>query len=119
MRHALSSVIHEKVGLTIVMFSIRCLVHMQPQCPLCRRDFFPWDIRKLHVGSVGSTVAPHAIDARSQRLLDAIAHAGGVGASLEDMQRVIDQCRVYHGCDAQGDSSALVRNDPRGRVAND
>ena len=95
---------------------IRCLDCIQPQCPLCRDAFSPKDIRKLRVdsddavsSSTASVAPPQVVDTHVQRLLDAMANTACGSTSIEETERVIDQCRVYH--DAQPDS--LVRDVPK------
>ena len=90
----------------------RCLDGVQPLCPLCRDAFAPQDIRKLCVDADGdasgsTTVAPQ-VDTHVQRLLGDIANTAGGSATVEQVQKVIDQCRVYHN--AQPDSP--VRDHP-------
>ena len=90
----------------------RCLDGMQPQCPLCRDEFSPQDIRKLRVDSDGpssTTVAPQ-VDTQVQRLLDDIAKTANGVATVQEMERVIDLCDAYHN--AQSHSSP-VRDRPR------
>ena len=91
--------------------SSRCLDHlMQHKCPLCRERFSPRDIRKLHVdrdpatgmGVTGTELssepitAPPQIDNESQRLLDDIARIVKEGGKLNEIRRVIDECRAYY-----------------------
>jgi hypothetical protein len=88
----------------------RCLDHlMQHKCPLCRERFSPRDVRKLHVdrdpatgGGAGDppseqpvVVAPQ-IDNASQRLLDDIARIVKEGGKVNEIRRVIDECRSYY-----------------------
>lgn len=84
---------------------------MQQKCPLCRERFSPRDIRKLHVDRDPSTksiespptatsselmvVAPQ-IDNGSQRLLDDIARIVKEGGKVNEIRRVIDECRAYY-----------------------
>lgn len=79
---------------------------MQHKCPLCRERFSPRDIRKLHVDRDPSTrtieppsepvaVAPE-IDNESQRLLDDIARIVKEGGKVNEIRRVIDECRAYY-----------------------
>ncbi|KAG9311409.1 hypothetical protein JVU11DRAFT_8521 [Chiua virens] len=90
------------------VFCQKCLDHlMQHKCPLCRERFSPRDIRKLHVdrdASIGPTqaesssesvVAPQ-IDNESQRLLDDIARIVKEGGKVNEIRRVIDECRAYY-----------------------
>lgn len=81
---------------------------MQYKCPLCRERFSPRDVRKLHVDRDPSTrtastepssepvaVAPQ-IDNESQRLLDDIARIVKEGGKVNEIRRVIDECRAYY-----------------------
>ena len=90
---------------------------MQHKCPLCRERFSPRDVRKLHVdrdpatastaSSSASTtrlieppadlmaIAPQ-IDNESQRLLDDIARIVKEGGKVNEIRRVIDECRAYY-----------------------
>jgi len=94
------------------VFCQKCLDHlMQQKCPLCRERFSPRDIRKLHVDRDPSTksiespptatsselmvVAPQ-IDNGSQRLLDDIARIVKEGGKVNEIRRVIDECRAYY-----------------------
>ena len=77
----------------------------QPQCPLCRDEFSPQDIRRLRVDSDAPssiTVAPQ-VDTQIQRLLDDIAKTAW-GGTVEEIERVIDLCDTYH--------NAQPRNSP-------
>ncbi|KAG8215386.1 hypothetical protein J3R82DRAFT_8987 [Butyriboletus roseoflavus] len=58
---------------------------MQPQCPLCRDAFSPWGIRKLHVDT-------NDVPLQVQRVLDDIAKTVDGGVTVEELQRVTDQC---------------------------
>lgn len=58
--------------------------------------------------SPSSTAVVPPVDAQVQHLLDNIAEVADGDASLEEMQRVVDLCKVYHI--AQPD---LVRDHPR------
>ena len=83
---------------------------MQHKCPLCRERFSPRDIRKLHIDRDPSTgvastepsepsdpvVAPPQIDNESQRLLDDIARIVKEGGRVNEIRRVIDECRAYY-----------------------
>lgn len=83
---------------------------MQPQCPFCRDDFSPRDVRKLCVDMddvpSATTVAPQ-VDRQAQRLLDGIARITDVEATVEEMQGVIEQCNDYYN--AQPDSPVRAR----------
>jgi len=80
---------------------------MQHKCPLCRERFSPSDVRKLHVDRDPSTgtadppaeppevVAPQ-IDNESQRLLEDIARIVKEGGKVNEIRRVIDECRSYY-----------------------
>ncbi|KAF8554273.1 hypothetical protein OG21DRAFT_1603605, partial [Imleria badia] len=80
------------------IFCRACLDSMQPQCPICRDQFSPEDIRELRVDSdtPSSTMVAPRVDAQVQHLLDDIARTANGGATLEEMQRVVDLCDVYH-----------------------
>jgi hypothetical protein len=96
----------KKTGLRRVT---RCLDRMQPQCPICRGEFFSCDIRQLRVekGASSSTTAVPRVDMQLQRLLKAIAKITGGHATVEETQRVADQCDAY--LDSKPDS-ILVHN---------
>ena len=81
---------------------------MQHKCPLCRERFSPRDVRKLHVDRDPATrtstsdppsepvvIAPQ-IDNESQRLLDDIARIVKEGGKVNEIRRVIDECRSYY-----------------------
>ena len=55
-----------------------------------------------------STTADPRVDAQLQRLLDSIAKIADGHATVEEMQRVIDQCDAYHN--SQSDTSNTVRD---------
>ncbi|KAG8221491.1 hypothetical protein J3R82DRAFT_1704 [Butyriboletus roseoflavus] len=89
------------------VFCQKCLDHlMQHKCPLCRERFSPRDVRKLHVDRDPSTrtteplsdsvVVPPQIDNESQRLLDDIARIVKEGGKVNEIRRVIDECRAYY-----------------------
>lgn len=82
----------------------RCLDSMRPQCPICRDNFSPRDIRKLYVGTDD---VPSSTTTQAQRLLDDIAKTANGGATVEEMESVIAQCNDYH--DAQPSSSVRDR----------
>ena len=87
---------------------------MQSQCPLCRDEFSPQDIRKLHVDSdapSSTTVAPQ-VDTQVQRLLDDIAKTANGGSTAEETERVIDLCDAYHNAQPR---SSPVRDRPETR----
>jgi hypothetical protein len=71
---------------------------MQPQCPICHGQFFPWDIHQLRIenDAPGSTSAVPRVGTQLQRLLDAIADIADGHATVEEMQRVIGLCDAYH-----------------------
>ncbi|KAN0080347.1 hypothetical protein V8E55_009913 [Tylopilus felleus] len=82
------------------IFCKRCLDQIQPQCPICRRQFFPQDILQLHVDSDptsrSTTVAPQ-VDIEAQRLFEDIAEIANGRATTEEMRMVIDRfCAHYH-----------------------
>lgn len=79
---------------------------MQHKCPLCRERFSPRDVRKLHVDRDPSTgtvdppsepvvMAPQ-VDNESQRLLNDIARIVKEGGKVNEIRRVIDECRAYY-----------------------
>ncbi|KIK98626.1 hypothetical protein PAXRUDRAFT_133812 [Paxillus rubicundulus Ve08.2h10] len=89
------------------VFCQKCLEHlMQHKCPLCRTQFSPRDVRKLHVDrdpsarTIESASEPVAeaptLDDESQRLLDDIARIVKEGGKLNEIRRVIDECRAYY-----------------------
>ncbi|KAG6371310.1 hypothetical protein JVT61DRAFT_9781 [Boletus reticuloceps] len=90
------------------VFCQKCLDHlMQQKCPLCRERFSPRDIRKLHVDRDPSTIAAvdspsepvviaPQIDNESQRLLDDITRIVKEGGKVNEIRRVIDECRAYY-----------------------
>ena len=73
---------------------------MQPQCPFCRDDFSPQDIRKLRVDNDATpsptTVVAQQVDAQVQCLLEDISKTADGGATIEEMQRVVDLCNAYY-----------------------
>lgn len=85
---------------------------MQPLCPLCRDTFSPQDIRRIRVDSDGDAVSPTTVpsqvDGHLQRLLCDIASAAGENPTVEDIERAIEQCRIYHN--TQPDTSGSVRD---------
>ncbi|KIJ16212.1 hypothetical protein PAXINDRAFT_168743 [Paxillus involutus ATCC 200175] len=89
------------------VFCQKCLEHlMQHKCPLCRTRFSPRDVRKLHVDrdptarAIESASEPVAegprLDDGSQRLLDDIGRIVKEGGKLNEIRRVIDECRTYY-----------------------
>ncbi|KAF9235480.1 hypothetical protein BU15DRAFT_64835 [Melanogaster broomeanus] len=69
------------------------------------RTFGPSDIRKLHVEcdpsaraieSTPPAASPPQLDDESQRLLDDIARIIKQGAKLDEIRRVIDECRTFY-----------------------
>ena len=77
----------------------RCLDRMEPQCPICRDEFSPLDTHPLRVesDSLSSTTAAPRVDTQLQGLINAIAKiANGNTATVEETQRIIDQCDAYH-----------------------
>ncbi|KAI9463443.1 hypothetical protein HD554DRAFT_1312084 [Boletus coccyginus] len=89
----------------------RCLDSIEPQCPLCRSEFSPSDVCKLCVDgdAQSSTTAASAVDTQVQHLLDDIAVTANRGATIEEMERVIQQCNAYHNAQP---NSILVRDHP-------
>jgi hypothetical protein len=84
----------------------------QTQCPLCRDEFLPQDIRKLCVDNdapSSTTVAPQ-LDTQVQHLLDDIAKTASGGGTVEEMERVIVLCDAYHNAQPHG---SPVRDQPR------
>ena len=94
--------------------STRCIQHLvQHKCPLCRTRFSPQEVRKLHVDrdpnvkaildvepSQSAPSAPEA-DGEGQRLLNEITRIVKEGAKINEIRRVIDECRAYYK--SQGD----------------
>lgn len=58
-----------------------------------------------------STTVPPLVDSQAQYLLDDIAKTVDGGAPVDEIQRVIDLCNVYHI--AQPDTSSQVCDHPR------
>ncbi|KAF8552779.1 hypothetical protein OG21DRAFT_1511030 [Imleria badia] len=67
------------------IFCQKCLDHLI-QCPLCRKRFSPGNVRKLHL----------EVDNESQRLLDDIVRIVKEGGRVNEIRRVIDECRAYY-----------------------
>ncbi|KAG6377882.1 hypothetical protein JVT61DRAFT_14668 [Boletus reticuloceps] len=89
------------------IFCRGCLTRMQraslqnllrSKCPICRQQFSSRDIHQLRVDSGGSSptrVTPQ-VDTQVQRLLDDIEKMVDGHATVEEMQRAVDQCNAYH-----------------------
>ncbi|KIM59885.1 hypothetical protein SCLCIDRAFT_125322 [Scleroderma citrinum Foug A] len=102
------------------VFCQRCIQHLvQHKCPLCRTRFSPQEVRKLHVDrdpnvkaildvepSQSAPSAPEA-DGEGQRLLNEITRIVKEGAKINEIRRVIDECRAYYK--SQGDQYTPVR----------
>ncbi|KAF8554271.1 hypothetical protein OG21DRAFT_1111940 [Imleria badia] len=95
------------------IFCRACLDSMRPQCPICRDQFSPQDIRKLRVDSdaPSSTAVAPPVDAQVQHLLDDIANTANGATTVEEMQRVVNMCNVYNN--AQPDTGHQVHDRPR------
>ncbi|KAF8126357.1 hypothetical protein EV363DRAFT_1526745 [Boletus edulis] len=81
---------------------------VRSKCPICRQQFSPRDIHQLRVDSGGSSptrVTPQ-VDIQVQRLLGDIEKMIDQHATVEEMQRAVDQCNAYH--DLHPDSSLRI-----------
>jgi hypothetical protein len=76
------------------------------KCPLCRTQFSPRDIRKLHVEhdtstrTIESASEPVAeaprLDDESQHVFDEIVRIVNEGSMGNEIHRVVDECREYY-----------------------
>ncbi|KIK93939.1 hypothetical protein PAXRUDRAFT_483963 [Paxillus rubicundulus Ve08.2h10] len=79
---------------------------MQHKCPLCRTQFSPWDINKLHLEhdtsarTIESASEPVAeaprLDAESQHVFDEIVRIVNEGSMGNEIHGVVDECREYY-----------------------
>lgn len=102
------------------VFCQKCLEHLvQNKCPLCRIHFDPLEVRRLHVDrdpNVKATIEEEpaqcsfptpVADEEAQRLLNEITRIVKEGAKINEIRRVIDECRTYYK--SQGDQYTPVR----------
>lgn len=102
------------------VFCQKCLEHLvQNKCPLCRIHFDPLEVRRLHVDrdpNVKATIEEESAqcpfptpvaDDEAQRLLNEITRIVKEGAKINEIRRVIDECRTYYK--SQGDQYTPVR----------
>ncbi|KAI6112292.1 hypothetical protein EDD16DRAFT_1728104 [Pisolithus croceorrhizus] len=102
------------------VFCQKCLEHLvQNKCPLCRMHFDPLEVRRLHVDRDPNVKAiieeepaqsPSSVpvaDGEAQRLLNEITRIVKEGAKINEIRRVIDECRTYYK--SQGDQYTPVR----------
>lgn len=105
---------HSPIRVPINPQGRRCIEHLvQHKCPLCRTRFSPQGVRKLHVDRdpnvkaiideepSHSTPSTPEADEEAQRLLNEIARIVKEGAKINEIRRVIDDCRTYYK--SQGD----------------
>ncbi|KAI5993874.1 hypothetical protein EDD15DRAFT_2166683 [Pisolithus albus] len=96
------------------VFRQKCVEHLvQNKCPLCRIHFDPLEVRRLYVDgdpNVNATIEEESAqrpfptpvaNEEPQCLLNEITRIVKEDAKINEIRRVIDECRTYY--ESQGD----------------